>query len=95
MENVKELIENLTYGAGNVIARKDNYTLTKPLNTWDTNYRLNDEDNDISYLIDCDDIANNNEEQDEYGGILFEELILMDIELIKEIAWKTDTCTYY
>jgi hypothetical protein len=58
------------------LAGKDGYILSGIRNTWDTNYHLYDTDNDIEYLIDCDDMESD----------LME---LGNIEELKELAWKT------
>jgi hypothetical protein len=57
------------------LAEKEGYILTGIKNTWDTNYHLYDSNNDIEYLIDCDDMEN-------------ELLELGNIEELKELAWK-------
>lgn len=71
-----------------VICEKDGYALIRPFNSWDMNYHLYDK-NGNDYLIDIDNVCNDEEERNLYGGISWEELsTLQDIEHIKEYAWK-------
>lgn len=72
-----------------VINEKDGHILYAPMNTWDTNYHLTDnEGND--YLISTDDVARTIEESEEYDiGLMWEDLsTLSDIDNIKDYAWK-------
>ncbi|MBM7598133.1 hypothetical protein JOC34_000490 [Virgibacillus halotolerans] len=89
------LVDSLKYGHGNIISKNENYAITKPLNTWDTNYRLYDKKEGLTYLIDCEDVQENEEHLNEYGGILFQSLINLEIEEIKSISWKTEKDNFY
>lgn len=71
-----------------VITERDGYILTKPLNTWDTNYHLYNTLNNIEYLIDIDDIGSN-ENDLEYCLILFNDLLELDPIYLIEYSWKS------
>lgn len=61
-----------------------NYKLYGPQHSWDTNYHLLDNEKKIEYLIDIDDVTN--DESDE--GLYIETLLnLADIEEILTYAW--------
>ena|SRR5690554_798258 len=89
-KELTNLIDNLKYGSGNVINKNDRYTLVKPKNTWDTNYSLYDEVNGCVYYIDRDDVYHTEEELNEYGGIMYRDLISLNIDEIIEVSWKTE-----
>ena len=66
---------------------KKNYVLYAPQNTWDMNYHLLDNDKEIEYLIDIDDVTDN--EDDEDGGLFIKTLLeLKDIDEILAYVWK-------
>ena len=66
---------------------KENYTLYGPQNSWDMNYHLLDDDKKIEYLIDIDDVTDN--ENDKDGGLFIETLLeLKDIDTILSYVWK-------
>ena len=70
-----------------MITTKKNYKLYAPRNSWDTNYHLLDDDKEIEYLIDIDDITH--DEDDEDGGLFIKTLLeLKDIDEILIYAWK-------
>lgn len=50
------------------------YVLTKPLNSWDTNYHFIDTYNTVDYLIDIDDIGYN--DYDTYNDDELEDIII-------------------
>ncbi|WP_405101487.1 hypothetical protein [Oceanobacillus sp. FSL H7-0719] len=87
---LESLLDSLKYGHGNIISKNDNYVLVKPMNTWDTNYRLYDLEEKETYLIDFGDVQRNIHDLEEYGGILFDDLVRLDIDMVKEIAWKIE-----
>lgn len=72
----------------NTICQKEGYTLYRPLNDWDMNYHLiDDEGND--HLIDIGEVHDNEHDLEECGGILWGNLsTLDDIEECLEMAWK-------
>ncbi len=77
------------YHGGEVLAEKDNFILTRPLNSQDMNYHLHDTDTGDDHLIDIGDVMENEEELEEYGGILFSDLLeLEDMDMIMETVWK-------
>lgn len=86
-KELTHLLNSLKYGSGNVIGQNDRYTVTKPKNNWDMNYELHDNKEDIVYLIDVEDVRQ--AYYDDYEGILYDDLINLETDSIKEIAWKT------
>lgn len=64
----------------NIIAKNERYILFKPGNTWDMNFKLYDKEDDITFLIDIEDVS--------LQGIHLSN-DLSNIDEIKEIAWKT------
>ena len=71
-----------------LIKEKDGHKLVKPFNSWDMNYHLYD-DKGNDYLIDIEDIQDNESDLEEYGGMLWSEFSeLESIEYVKEMAWK-------
>lgn len=66
---------------------KKNYMLYAPQNSWDMNYHLLDNDKEIEYLIDIDDVSD--DENDENGGLFIETLLeLKNINEILTYVWK-------
>ena len=64
-----------------------NYILYGPQNAWDMNYHLLDDVKKIEYLIDIDDVSD--DENDENGGLYIETLLnLADIDEILDHVWK-------
>ena len=57
-----------------VVRYNENYILSRPSNNWDLNYKLEDLKEDKIYLIDINDI----EDQED----------LKDYEYLKSISWK-------
>lgn len=79
-KEMNDILNKLKYNSGpNTVFENEYYLLTKPFNTWDMNYRLNELETDITYLIDVDDM-----EDVEYYDIDFY------IESLKELAWKIE-----
>ena len=79
-------MRKLFHGAS-VIIECDGYILTKPLNTWDTNYHLYDTLNNIEYLIDVDDVGSDDSDL-EYCIILFNDLLELDPIYLIDYSWK-------
>lgn len=92
---LEELVNSVKYGHDNIISKDIDYAIAKPLNTWDTNYRLYDKKEKITYLIDCEEVHENEKDLEEYGGILFQNLVNLNIEEIKNAAWKTEKDDFY
>ncbi|MEK4025462.1 hypothetical protein [Sporosarcina sp. FSL W7-1283] len=92
---LEELVNSVKYGHGNVISNNNEYAITKPLNTWDTNYRLYDKKEETTYLIDCENVHDNKKDLEEYGGILYQDLVNLEIEEIKGVAWKIEKDDFY
>lgn len=92
MEGLLKIFENSkTFKGSDILNKKDNHILCYPLNNWDTNYRLYDLVNNKTYLISTEDIHDNEENLEEYGGVLWQDLkCLEDVEEIKEVAWKIE-----
>jgi len=66
---------------------KKHLTLYAPQNCWDMNYHLLDSEKEIEYLIDIDDVTD--EEDDEDGGLFVKTLFeLNDIDEILTYVWK-------
>lgn len=71
-----------------MIKEKDGYKLYSPMNTYDVNYHLLDEQGN-DYLIDSGDVGEIEQDVEDYAIILWQDLKeLFDIEYIKSIAWK-------
>lgn len=65
----------------------DQFTLYKPNNSWDMNYRILDNNNNIEYLIDVCDVSDTEED----GYLSFSDLIDMsDMDKILSFAWKSE-----
>ena len=71
------------------------YVLTKPLNSWDTNYHFIDTYNTVDYLIDIDDIGYNgydtyNDDELEDIIIFYTDMLELDnnVDMIIESSWK-------
>ena len=88
----EELASKLKYGQ--IISRNKEYVLSSPRNDWDTNYSLYDEKESLVYLIDTGDVHDNVDDLEEYGGILFQDLINLDIYEIRDAAWKIEKDGY-
>lgn len=73
-----------------IIAENEKYLLKHPLNSWDMNYHLIEKETWKDYLIDIDDVADNQQELEKYDlNLLFSDLQNLEIDLIKENSWKT------
>ena len=73
-----------------IISENKKYLLKSPFNTWDMNYHLIEKETGIDYLVDIDDVADNQEELEEYGlSLLYFDLQSLEVDLIKENSWKT------
>ena len=73
-----------------IIAENEKYLLKRPLNEWDMNYHLIEKETGKDFLIDIDDVADNEEEREKYDlNLLFSDLQNLEIDLIKENSWKT------
>lgn len=73
-----------------IIKKIEGYTLYSPFNTWDMNYHLVSENEDIDYLIDIEDVYTDKEAMGENDGLLWDDLKeLADIEKIKLYVWDT------
>ena len=73
------------------------YVLTKPQNTWDTNYHLIDRYTDIDYLIDIENVDFNDygsyrDDDLEYINIFYSDMLDLDnnIEMVIETSWKSN-----
>lgn len=92
VKQLDSILESLRYGGDhNVIGKKEGYTLVKPSNTYDSNYKLYSDHDNCTYLVDIGDIHETVEELEESGGILKSELYVMDITAIKAAAWIVKT----
>jgi len=68
--------------------KKENYKLYAPQNSWDMNYHLLDDNKKIEYLIDIDEITNDENEHED-GGLFIKTLLeLQDLDEILDYAWK-------
>ena len=68
---------------------KENFKLYAPQNSWDMNYHLLDDNKKIEYLIDIDEVTN--DENDEDGGLFIKTLLeLQDLDEILSYAWKEE-----
>ena len=66
---------------------RKNFNLYGPQNSWDTNYHLLDNKKEIEYLIDIDDVSD--DENDENGGLYIKTLLnLENIDEILNYVWK-------
>lgn len=73
----------------NIIYQKEGYTLYSPLNEWDMNYHLIDDDGN-DHLIDIGDVHDNDHDLEECGGILWDDLrTLFNLIDCRDVAWKT------
>ena len=72
-----------------LISKKEGYKLYYPQHSWDMNYHLLDEQERKIYLIDICDVYDEEDEAEEEGGLLWNDLkSLIDIDYIKEYSWK-------
>lgn len=72
-----------------LINKREGYKLYYPYNSWDMNYHLLDEQERKIYLIDICDVYDEEDETEEEGGLLWNDLKdLIDINYIKEFSWK-------
>ena len=72
------------------IAENELYTVKSPLNEWDMNYHVIEKETGKDYLIDIEDVAENEEELEKYElGLLFSDLQNLVIDLLIENSWKT------
>lgn len=99
---MKNLFRNLKFGTGNMLVESEceNFTVIKPRNSWDMNYELIDFNEKMVYLIDIDDICDDNDKEDishyeENGGLLYSDLINLEIDIIKENTWKSYSLSEY
>lgn len=81
------MTKRTVYNGGKVITENEQVILTYPLNSWDTNYHAYDKDNRIEYLIDINDVVDNEEEY-EAGGVMWEDFKQGELETIIINAWK-------
>jgi len=81
------MTKRTVYNGGKVITENEQVILTRPRNEYDTNYHAYDKDAGIEYLIDINDIADNEEEY-EAGGVMWEEFKLGELETLILYAWK-------
>ena len=73
-----------------IIAENEFYLIKSPLNEWDMNYHLIEKETGKDFLIDIDDVADNEEEREKYElGLLFSDLKNLVIDLLIEYSWKT------
>ena len=69
---------------------RKNFNLYGPQHAWDCNYHLLDSDKKIEYLIDINDVSD--DENDENGYLYIKTLLnLEDIDDILDYAWKQKT----
>ena len=73
-----------------LIAEKGEVSLLHPFNEWDMNYHILDSENNVHYLIDIDDVG----DDDDDCLLSFEELKELDMDLISEYSWKITKITY-
>lgn len=78
----------------------ERYVLTKPQNTWDTNYHLIDRHNNVEHLVDIDDIGFN--DYNSYNDYELEDIIIFysdmldidnNLDMIIETSWKVNIIT--
>lgn len=81
-------MENKTYNGGTVITENKSFILTRPQNTQDMNYHVYDKNSLKEHLIDICDVVDTEKELEEYGGVLFEDLKTLDVDIIEENTWK-------
>ena len=88
-----EIFESIEYGGNEkIIGKKDGYTLVRPMNNYDSNYKLYHEDSEIVYLIDTGDVYDTLEEMEENSGnLVWYEMVDMEIGQIIQAAWETTT----
>ena len=79
-------MKKVFHGAA-VIRDEGAFILTKPMNSWDTNYHLYDTLNKIEYLIDIGDVGSDDSDM-EYYSILFNDLIELDLNDLIDYSWK-------
>ena len=92
VRQLDSILDSLRFnGDHNVIGKKEGYTLVKPINSYDSNYKLYSDNDNCIYLVDIDDVHVTMEELEERGGILRSEVHGMDIFAIKEAAWSVKT----
>ena len=73
-----------------IIAENEKYLLKHPLNSWDMNYHLIEKETGKDFLIDIDDVADNEEEREKYDLVLlFSDLKNLNTDLLIENSWKT------
>lgn len=73
-----------------IIAENEKYLLKRPFNCWDMNYHLIEKETGKDFLVDIDDVADNQQELEKHDlSLLFSDLQNLDIDLIKENSWKT------
>ncbi|UQT00561.1 hypothetical protein FGBNBECL_00210 [Enterococcus phage vB_OCPT_Bob] len=73
-----------------IIAENELYLVKNPLNEWDMNYHLIEKETGKDFLIDIDDVADNEEEREKYElGLLFSDLKNLIVDLLIEYSWKT------
>lgn len=72
-----------------IIAENELYLVKSPLNEWDMNYHVIEKESGKDFLIDIDDVADNEEEIEKYElGLIFSDLQNLNIELLIENSWK-------
>ena len=71
-----------------LIVEKREVSLFHPFNTWDMNYHIIDTENNKHYLLDIDDVGD-----DDDCLLSFEELKELDMNLISECSWKITKIT--
>lgn len=74
----------------NVITMNERYVITRPTNEWDMNYRLFDYESNRVYLLDIEDVIETMEDMVEYGGVLFSDLVDLNVDEIIQYAWKIE-----
>lgn len=73
-----------------IIAENDLYIVKSPLNEWDMNYHVIEKESGKDFLIDIEEVAENEEELEKYElGLLFSDLQNLVIDLLIENSWKT------
>ena len=73
-----------------IIAENEKYLLKRPLNCWDMNYHLIEKETGKDFLIDIDDVADNEKELEQYDlNLLFSDLQNLDVDLLIGNSWKT------
>ena len=86
LESCLKMFEDAEKNAS--VSHSGHFILKYPNNDWDTNYHLIDKKNGVEYLIDINDVCDTVDEQNCYGGILWDDMLNCNIAEIVENSWK-------